>query len=306
MPNRNPIKEPTTDTFKYSIDQVNDFLKVCGQRTEKNIRALLDEHRQNNDNRILIDAIDYSTFGDGKKIRPGLVYACADLLSLNRSTVDPIACAVELIHCYSLIHDDLPSMDNDDMRRGKPSCHRRFGEAVAILAGDAMQALAFECLSKAVLIDTESRNNICCMLAQTAGISGMAGGQTMDILSTTKDTSDIDIKKIHSLKTGALIKSCILMVIACVSNIDSRMEENLRSYADKIGLCFQIRDDLIDASVSHSLDQEKISYVTIYGRDNTLQQLNDISRECLNHLSLLGEQASMLINITQHMVKRQS
>lgn len=306
MANLNPIEKATIDTFKYNSDQVDAFLKVCGQRTEGNIKTLLDKDYQNIHAQTLADAIAYSTFGGGKRIRPGLVYATADLFGLEHTIVDPIACAVELIHCYSLIHDDLPSMDDDDVRRGKPSCHRQFNEAVAILAGDAMQALAFECLSKASSINAESKNEICYLLANTAGVSGMAGGQAMDILSNTEHASKIDIEKIHLLKTGALIKACILMVITCVPKVDPTIRKKLNFYADHIGLCFQIQDDLLDSQETDDNQQEKISYVAIHGKDAAIQRLNELSKECLNSLSSLGKQAKMLTNITHYIVHRNS
>ena len=306
MLNQNPLNQKTSKESKDDIQNVLTFLKHCSTRVESNIQSALNEFRNNSTDDTLLEAIRYSIFNGGKRIRPGLVYATAKLIRLKPEIVDPVASAVELIHCYSLIHDDLPAMDDDDMRRGKPSCHSMFGEAIAILAGDTMQALAFECLSSASAIDAECKNETCRILAQSAGISGMASGQAMDILMSRGALQNGQIKKIHDLKTGVLMKACITMVLCCAPEVSEKVAKSLEDYASNIGLCFQIRDDIIDAGNNDisGVQTEKPSYVAIYGEEISRKKLEEVSRRCLDGLRPLGADAQLLRDITRYITTR--
>lgn len=189
-------------------------------------------------------AMRYAVLGDGKRIRPALVYACGSALGAPLEALDPPAAAIELIHAYSLVHDDLPAMDDDDWRRGRPSCHRAFDEATAILAGDALQALAFEVLCAAPL-PAEVRVASCRALAEAAGTAGMAGGQALDLEPPQRRFDVKDVELMHMLKTGALIAAA-LRLGAIVAGAGDELDHRLERFGRRLGLAFQIRDDLLD------------------------------------------------------------
>ena len=190
-------------------------------------------------------AMRYAALSGGKRVRPLLVYSAGAFLDVESRQLDRTAAAIEIIHAYSLIHDDLPAMDDDDLRRGKPSVHRAFDEATAILAGDALQALAFEILSEDELVPPEPRLAIVTMLAQACGSMGMAGGQVLDLAAVGK-TIDLDaLETMHRLKTGALIKLCVTAPVVIADGGESRFAA-LETFGECIGLAFQIRDDILD------------------------------------------------------------
>lgn len=296
-----------TDSSGTDVDEMSGILESYSVRTEQQLRLRLNQYCGKLSNTALLDAIDYSLFNGGKRIRPALVYASAELMDIN-GEADSIACAIELMHSYSLIHDDLPAMDDDDMRRGKPSCHRQHGEAIAILAGDAMQALAFECLSKASLINDTSKVRLCQTLAESVGIRGMASGQAMDILlAQHKTPENFNVEHIHRLKTGALMKACIVMPMHCVPNITAAVKQSLCNYADDIGLCFQIKDDILDDASNGSStadNPEQASYINAYGKQGSHQKLQEVAERCVKSLQPLGAKAQTLLNITHYIVNR--
>ncbi len=301
------MQQKTNSEPAVAAEDIHAFLTTCGARVERNIRAALEEFCSEASNDTLLQAIQYAIFNGGKRIRPGLVYATAQLIGLEHKAVDPIAGAIELMHCYSLIHDDLPAMDDDDMRRGKPACHSAFGEAMAILAGDAMQALAFECLSKAPLTDARRKNETCRILARAAGISGMASGQAMDILMNHNALENDRVREIHRLKTGALMEACITMALCCAPDTPQETDDSLRRYATDIGLCFQIQDDILDARQHKANGKaEKPSYVTIYGEEASKKELAEITAQCLDSLLPLGASARLLRDLTRHIAARES
>ena len=200
---------------------------------------------------LITEAMRYSVLNGGKRLRPILVYLSSDLSHCDQKSRDLSACAVELIHCYSLIHDDLPSMDNDDLRRGKPTCHIKFDEATAILAGDALQPLAFELIC-GINIKEETKTVILSKLASASGFSGMVGGQVKDIQMNYEVTVE-ELDVMHFQKTGRLIQTS-LEIGGLLSNLEEENIKLLNLYGEKIGLAFQIQDDIIDiespASVS--------------------------------------------------------
>lgn len=232
-------------------------------------------------------AMRYSALNAGKRLRPMLVYATAETLSTPLNKVDAAACAVELIHCYSLIHDDLPAMDDDDLRRGQPSCHRAFDEATAILAGDAIQSLAFEILTAPTAhLDSQQQLAMCHQLAQSCGINGMAGGQAMDLEATGKSLEQAALATMHQRKTGALLSACVKL--ACVASTTSDAQSQvLDTLAEQFGLAFQIQDDILDIESSsdtlgkpqHSDSQQgKATYPSILGLDTAKQA-------CMQHFA---------------------
>lgn len=190
----------------------------------------------------------YSVLGPGKRIRPALVYATAETLGIPLSQVDAAACAVELIHCYSLVHDDLPAMDDDDLRRGRPTCHRQFDEATAILAGDSLQVLAFQLLAAhpGLPADASIRVQIIGTLAVASGTAGMAGGQALDLAAEGGSLTLADLERLHAMKTGALIRASVLMAAYCCAGLGNEQLSALDVFGERVGLAFQVQDDILD------------------------------------------------------------
>jgi farnesyl diphosphate synthase len=190
----------------------------------------------------------YAVFGPGKRIRPALVYATAETLGVPLTQVDAAACAVELIHCYSLVHDDLPAMDDDDLRRGRPTCHRAFDEATAILAGDSLQVLAFQLLAAhpGAPKSAVTRVGIMELLAVASGTAGMAGGQALDLEAAGRKLTLPEIEHLHALKTGALIRASVLMAARCREDLAPAQFDALSRIGALVGLAFQIKDDILD------------------------------------------------------------
>jgi farnesyl diphosphate synthase len=223
----------------------------------------------------LHEAMRYAVLGKGKRLRPLLVYSTGAALGAAEVTLDAPASAVELIHAYSLVHDDLPSMDNDDLRRGHPTCHRVFGETTALLAGDALQSLAFQVLADPNLaVPAKNQIRMLMLLAEAAGSRGMAGGQAIDLEAVGKHLSLPKLETMHRLKTGALIRASVLLGAWCHPNIDQNTLENLDQFAQCIGLAFQIQDDVLDVE----------SDTTTLGKP----QGSDMARDKPTYPSLLG------------------
>jgi geranylgeranyl pyrophosphate synthase len=190
----------------------------------------------------------YSVFAPGKRIRPALVYATAETLGVELDQVDAAACAVEVIHCYSLVHDDLPAMDDDDLRRGRPTCHRAFDEATAILAGDSLQVLAFQLLAAhpGLPADPAVRVGIVELLAVASGTAGMAGGQALDLGAEGRALTLAEIEQLHAMKTGALIRASVLMAARCRPDLTAVQYRALERFGEAVGLAFQVQDDILD------------------------------------------------------------
>ena len=246
---------------------------------------------------LLLQAMRYSAVAGGKRIRPLFVYASGRALNLNEEKLDGIAVAIELIHTYSLIHDDLPSMDDDDLRRGQASCHRKFDEATAILAGDALQALAFEILAAdpALGVDPKQQLAIILGLARACGANGMAGGQVLDLGSLGRDISQAELEKIHAFKTGALIQICTVAP-ALLAQATAKQISALSRFGQLTGLAFQVFDDLLDVTGSSELTgkpsqadaaRAKPAFPAIIGVERSLQrahELRDQAQVELDHL----------------------
>ena len=264
------------------------------------------------DDSILSEAMRYSVLNGGKRLRPILVYLSSELGEANHDSIDTLAGSIELIHCYSLIHDDLPSMDDDDLRRGNPTTHKKYDEATAILAGDALQPLAFELISN---LDTSDSNKITIVncLANACGYSGMVGGQIKDIHSKEINTvQDLDI--MHSQKTGRLIQAS-LETSGILSGLDQKDIEALNKYGEKIGLAFQIQDDIIDiespSSISgkdqgSDIDQNKITYPSIVGLEESRTRAIELASEAKEMLHLSHKNADNLHKLADYIVQRKT
>ena len=261
----------------------------------------------------MMAAMRYSTLGGGKRLRPLLVYATGEAVAAPEAALDRIAAALEMIHVYSLIHDDLPAMDDDDMRRGKPTCHKAYGEALAVLAGDALQALAFATLTdEAISPDPGLRLALVSDLADAAGLRGMAGGQAMDLASEGKALSIEDLERMHRLKTGALIHASVLLA-AQAGDADAGTRARLSAYADCIGLAFQIRDDLLDVEGDPALlgkacgaDQllNKATFPSLLGIEASRKRALQLVDEGLDNLQPLGQEADLLRFLARYIVER--
>jgi len=261
----------------------------------------------------LIEAMRYSALGGGKRVRPLLVAATADLFGVDRDAAVRAGCAVEAIHIYSLIHDDLPCMDDDDLRHGKPALHKAFGEATAVLAGDALHALAFEILSDhATSTDPFTRSELIATLARASGMNGMAGGQMMDMGAIDREYDLHAITRLQQLKTGALLAASVEMG-AVLGKVPIEGRLHLRAYARDIGLAFQIADDLLD----HEGDQEKMgkasgkddahgkqTFVTLMGAEGARTQARALAEQAMGHLVQHGDDAAMLTALARFIVER--
>ena len=271
------------------------IVRAWQTRFEKNLPGYLPEPSRTPP--LLQKAMSYSAVAGGKRIRPLFVYASGRALNLDENDLDGIAAAIELIHTYSLIHDDLPCMDDDDLRRGQPSCHRKFDEATAILAGDALQALAFEILAADPALSTnpQQQTAIFLGLARACGASGMAGGQVLDLDSLGKQISQSELEKIHAFKTGALIQLST-MAPALFTSAPSSQINALSSYGQLIGLAFQVFDDLLDVTGSSDVTGKpsradaarlKPAFPAIIGVEKSLERAHELRDSALMELAHL-------------------
>jgi farnesyl diphosphate synthase len=264
----------------------------------------------------VVEAMRYSALAPGKRLRPFLVLASAQLFSVSRRSALQAAAAVELVHAYSLVHDDLPAMDNSDLRRGRPTCHKQFDEATAILAGDGLLTYAFEVLAQP---DTHGDPMVRCelvtALAQAAGAAGMVGGQMIDLLAENDSTLDIGaITRLQRLKTGALIAfSCEAGAILGKAGREQR--HALRGYAHDLGLAFQIADDLLDIEgsaaetgkpVGSDAAAGKATFVTILGLERARGQAAALIRQAVAHLDLFEEKADLLKQAADFVINRRT
>lgn len=262
----------------------------------------------------LHEAMRYSALAGGKRIRPGLVYASGAALGIPVLPLDRIAVAIECIHAYSLVHDDLPAMDDDDLRRGIPTAHKAFDEATAILSGDALQAFAFEWLSEPLEgMRAEHQLKLIKVLSSAAGSRGMVGGQAIDLASVGQPLTERQLETMHAHKTGALISACVMMPTYCDDRVDDTQRNSLQRYADAIGLAFQVQDDILDVeSDTETLGKQqgadiaanKPTYPSILGMTGAKQKLQSLHQESLAALDHFGPEADLLRNIAQFIVQR--
>jgi geranylgeranyl diphosphate synthase, type II len=264
------------------------------------------------------DAMRYALLGGGKRIRPILVYSSGTAVGASLEALDHPACAVELIHAYSLIHDDLPAMDDDDLRRGRPTCHKVFGEALAILAGDALQALAFEVLTSDVAKRDCPPGRLAQMvrvLAQAAGAAGMVGGQAIDLEAVGRPLSLDQLEDMHLRKTGALIQASVRLGALSAPEVQEETLARLDAYAKCIGLAFQIRDDILDVEGDTATlgktrgadaSRNKPTYPSLLGLGGARELARALHEQALAQLDALGAAADRLRWLAQHIVERVS
>lgn len=261
----------------------------------------------------LYEAMRYAAIGGGKRMRPLLVVAACSLFHVDRARALRVGLAVECIHVYSLIHDDLPCMDDDDLRRGKPTLHKAFDESTAVLAGDSLHALAFEVLAdEATHEDPFVRAELVAELARAAGPSGMAGGQMMDLIAESEALDLASVTRLQQLKTGALFGFC-LEAGGIMGRVPADGRRPLRGYARDMGLAFQIADDLLDAEgeetkigkrVGKDCVKGKETFVSLLGADRARQQANLLVRQAVAHLQNFGAEADLLRAIARFAVER--
>jgi len=298
---------------------MNDKLEAYQQRVEKLLDGFLpiasDEKSRLN------EAMRYSVLDGGKRIRPLLVYAAGEALKVPSEMLDTPAAAIELMHVYSLIHDDLPAMDDDDLRRGKATAHIAYDEAMAILSGDALQTRAFEILSQSLHgICAENQLKIISILSNATGMQGMVQGQSIDLAAVGKQLTENQLEVMHHHKTGALIRASVLMASFCNENTDTERDdaeqrENLLHYAEAIGLAFQVHDDILDIeSDTETLGKQqgadiaagKPTYPSIIGLQAAKDKAFNLHETALRSLSGFGEEADLLREIAGFIVKRLS
>jgi geranylgeranyl pyrophosphate synthase len=264
----------------------------------------------------LHEAMRYAVFNGGKRIRASLVYATGSAVGAQLAALDAPACAVELIHAYSLVHDDLPAMDDDDLRRGEPTCHRAFDEATAILAGDALQSLAFYTLSHAPVTDhPQQRVEMISSLALASGSRGMAGGQALDLAAESKALNLVELESMHIHKTGALIRASVRLGGLVCADVDRGLLEQLDHYAKCIGLAFQIRDDILDVEGDTEVlgkprgsdaARNKSTYPSLVGLAAAKQMAQELEQQAIERLQDFGKAADPLRWIANYVVARSS
>ena len=264
----------------------------------------------------LHEAMRYSVLGDGKRIRPILVYATGEAFGVSLDELNGPACAVEIIHAYSLIHDDLPSMDDDDLRRGRPTCHKAFNEATAILAGDALQALAFYILTHDTNLQVDARQRLSMLekLASASGSRGMAGGQAIDLNSVGKQLNIAELENMHIHKTGALIRASCELGALSLQDVDQDRFDKVSHFAKCIGLAFQIKDDILDIEgdtktlgkpQGSDMARNKPTYPNLLGLAGAKQASQDLYNEALDSVREFDNKADILRDVASYIVQRE-
>ena len=257
----------------------------------------------------------YAVLGGGKRLRPLLVYCTGEALDIAIGALDAPAAAVELIHSYSLVHDDLPAMDDDDLRRGRPTTHRAFDEATAILAGDALQVLAFSLLARdrAAGVTSEARLKMIQILADASGTEGMAGGQALDLSAVGRKLHLEELEAMHRLKTGALIRASVLLAAACAPELTPAEWDALDAYSQDIGLAFQIQDDILDVegstedlgkTIGADAARAKPTYPSVLGLEAAKTRARDLKHRACGRLALFGGRTQVLEWLASYVIDR--
>lgn len=263
----------------------------------------------------LHEAMRYAVLGGGKRIRPVLVYAGGEAFGVDPDHLNGPAVAVELIHAYSLIHDDLPAMDDDDLRRGRPTCHKAYDEATAILAGDAIQALAFQVLASdpSILAEPLQRLDMINRLALAGGSKGMAGGQAIDLAAVGRALKIEQLENMHRHKTGALIRASVELGALSSPGYDASQFERIAEFADCIGLAFQVQDDILDVESDtetlgkpqgSDMQRNKPTYPNLLGLDGAKQAARQLQQKAIDALEVFDERADTLRQIAEYIIAR--
>ncbi len=297
---------------------IESYLQIHQKKIEQLISNYLDDGRfkigQKSECLKLIEAIRYSSLSGGKRIRSMLLFMSAEACKKikDNEMVGIAATAIEMMHCYSLIHDDLPAMDNDNLRRGKPSCHIAFGEANAILAGDALHSFSYELLSTAGNCSLEIRLGLIQQLSKAAGINGMVGGQAIDLSVIGKSIEHHELQHMHQLKTGALISSSVLMGGICAEASELQLKA-LKNYGESIGLAFQIKDDILDLEASDEtlgknqgsdVALNKPTYPSVLGLENSKNECVSLCNKAIEALDCFDESANLLRETATYIISR--
>lgn len=284
--------------------KLNERIDLINKTLEKYLRPKYPQR--------LYEAMNYSIFAGGKRIRPVLLLSACEAAGGNIDEALPFACALEMIHTYSLIHDDLPAMDNDDFRRGKPTCHKQFDEALAILAGDGLLTYSFEVMLEAICCNNTEFARAAKIIANYSGSEGMLVGQVVDVESEGKKIDDKTLMFIHDNKTGGLIKAA-LMSGAVIGGADDDTMRNFEKIGYNMGMAFQIKDDILDVTsttevlgkpVLSDIKNEKQTYVSLYGLDNAQQDCETFSIGAVKMIKEMGENADFLAWYAESLMNR--
>ena len=255
----------------------------------------------------------YSCLNGGKRVRPLLAFAAGELFDAAPEKLEIVSCAVEMIHAYSLVHDDLPCMDNDVLRRGRPTCHVEYGEATALLVGDSLQTLAFEILAREKLGAPEIQLEMVRVLTHASGSMGMAGGQAIDLGAVGRTLELPELELMHALKTGALIRAAVMLGALCADRIDPDAHAALDRFAKRAGLLFQVIDDILDCTASTATlgktagkdsAADKPTYVGLMGLEQAREFADDLRQQALEALEIFGKRAQRLIELTDFITRR--
>lgn len=285
-------------------------------RAQKDVVATLQQHFDQplDTEQTIKSATEYGLFNGGKRLRPFLVYATGEMLGAKKQDLDILAGAIECIHSYSLVHDDLPAMDDDDLRRGRPTCHIEFGEAHAILAGDALQTLAFELIaSHPFTCSSQTQVKMIAQLAKASGLEGMVGGQSLDIAATNKVVTVQELERIHKLKTGALINCAITLGALCSENANKQILDNLSIFGYAIGLAFQVHDDILDVEGNtiilgkpqgSDIAANKATYPALLGMLGAKEKAQNLIQQAHTALAQIDADTTLLASLADYLIER--
>jgi len=269
--------------------ELENYLERKRKIIDEALTKFLDEFEDS----LLLDAMRYSVFSGGKRFRPVLLLMTAEALGKDSTNFIPVACAIEMIHNFSLVHDDLPCMDNDDMRRGKPTTHKKYGEAVAVLAGDALIILAFQLAARCGNLDVIKE------LAISSGLEGMTGGQSFEGEYEGREIDEELLKIIHRKKTGSLIKTAVKCG-AILAGANEKQMESLTQYSENLGLTYQIVDDILDSKQY----EKHAGFPSIFGMERSILMAENYTRNAIEALSIFGSEADYLRNLARYLLER--
>ena len=287
---------------------LQDFLSQTRDQVSQNIEKSIGQSN------LIENAMSYSALGESKMVRAALIIASGKInKNISHSSLITLATAVELIHTYSLIHDDLPSMDDDDLRRGKESNHIKFGEANAILAGDALQTLAYEIICDENSLDARYKVEAIKMISKACGKNGMVFGQYLDINAETKKIDEEMMENIHNLKTGRLIECSVML--GQISNEDDLQKDSIKNFGKKIGLAFQITDDILEITsneetlgknINSDVKNRKATYVNVFGLDRAIEESRELSKAAINDLkNIKSKESDLLVELAKYISYRE-
>lgn len=292
-------------------------LKAWQQKAQAQTELLLERFlpSENQVPHTLHEAMRYVTLGGGKRLRPLLVLAASELGDADQNAIEQAMAAIEMVHVYSLVHDDMPAMDNDSLRRGKPTCHVKYDEATALLVGDALQTQAFDVLSRPTGLPAERQIAMLSTLAKASGSLGMAGGQAIDLANVGKAMNQVQLEQMHSLKTGALIRAAVVLGALACPDLDSDDVRTLDKYAAKLGLAFQVIDDVLDCEADTATlgktagkdsDNDKPTYVKLMGLQAARAYAETLTAEAATLLEPFGAKALHLRLLAEFVTARKN